>query len=327
MRVLVFTAMYPSPEKPAAGVFIQEQVESLRAVGVEVDVYAFNGNHAALSYVKAARGLRDALARRPYDVLHAHYGLNGVVAVMQRSCPVVITYHGSDLLGVVGAHNRYTLGGKVRTLASQAAAFGAARCIVVADLLKANLWRKSAVTIPMGVDLALFRPLPRREARLRIGYPGDSKQLVLFAAHPQNYGKRFDIAQEAVALLQKGGMDVELLPVYNRPHSEMPWYMNACDALVLTSMHEASPCVIKEALACNLPIAAVDVGDVGVRIGGVQGCHVCQRSPQDVAAKLRLALQGGRSVHGRSRVEDLSLPNIARQVQAVYAQAANKDAQ
>jgi teichuronic acid biosynthesis glycosyltransferase TuaC len=97
--------------------------------------------------------------------------------------------------------------------------------------------------------------------------------------------------------------------------------MNACSVLVLTSMHEASPCVIKEALACNLPIVSVDVGDVAERIDGAEGCYLCERTPQDVAAKLRLALMNGLRPDTRSKIAGLSLRNTSRRVIAVYEEA------
>ncbi len=317
MRVLVFTAMYPTQERPACGTFVKEQVESLRESGVEIDVFAFDGSGSVRNYLKAGFTLRHILSTKSYDLVHAHYGLTGAAALMQASCPVVITFHGSDLLGGVGANYQYSLIGKITTIISRIAAFRAAQRIVVADLLKNKIWPLSGITIPMGVDLSLFKPMPLSEARERLGY-SHNKRLVLFAAHPNNQTKRFDIAQEAVSLLQKDKFDVELLPLYNVPHDQVPLYMNACDVLVLTSMHEASPCVIKEAMACNLPVVSVDVGDVAERIEGVDGCYICERVPSDVADKLRRALKIGRCSDGRRKIAELSLQNIATRVMAVY---------
>jgi teichuronic acid biosynthesis glycosyltransferase TuaC len=311
MRVLVVTAMYSD--------FVKEQVDSLREAGVEIDVFAFESKGSARNYLKAGLTLRHILRKKSYDLVHAHYGLSGAVAIMQQRCPVVITFHGSDLLGTVNSQNRYTRGGKVRTIISKCAALSAAQCIVVAEHLKAKLWHKSAVTIPMGVDLALFKPIPPYEARRQLGL-AHNKQLILFAAHPRNQSKRFDIAQEAVSLLQEDNLDIELLPVYNKPHHEVPLYMNACDVLVFPSMYEGSPCVIKEAMACNLPIVSTDVGDVAVRMEGVQGCYLCEYDPHDVADKLRQALKNGRCSNGRSKIAELSVQNIAARVMDVYSQ-------
>lgn len=317
MRVLVVTNMYPTQDRPAFGIFVKEQVDSLREAGVDVDVLAFDGSDRIRNYLEAGRTLRRTLRENPHNLVHAHYGLTGVVARMQTRCPVVVTFHGSDLLGEVGSRKQYTLQGKVKTVISRLVALCVAQRIVVADMLKSKLWLRSAVTIPMGVDLSLFKPMAPREAREQLGLPHD-KQRVLFVAHPNDHTKRFDIAQAAVRLLQEAKLNIELLPLYNVPHHQVPLYMNACDVLLLTSMHEASPCVIKEAMACNLPIVSVNVGDVAERIDGVEGCYLCDRTPQDVAAKLCKVLENGRRIDGREEMQNLSLQGVARKVIAVY---------
>jgi glycosyltransferase involved in cell wall biosynthesis len=202
-------------------------------------------------------------------------------------------------------------------LISKLMALVATQRIIVAPVLRPKLWPFDAVLIPMGVDLAMFKPAPREEARKQLGLPPD-KRLVLFVAHPLNYIKRYDLAQAAVQLLRLDSPDVDLIAVYQAPHETVPTYMNACDALVLTSTYEASPCVIKEAMACNLPIVSVNVGDVAERIDGVEGCYLCEPTPQDIAAKLRRVLQDGHRPDSRAKIAELSLQNVGRRVIAVY---------
>jgi len=309
--------MYPTKERPSYGTFVEEQVESLRSAGIEVDVLCINGNDGIKGYLAAIQEMHNMMRTKPYDVVHAHYGLSGAIARMQTYSPVVVTFHGSDLLGEVGSKYQYTLIGAFKMLISRLAGLVATRCIVVADLLKPKLWPQLTVTIPMGVDLSIFRPINAHYAREKLGLTHD-KQRVLFVANPSNPTKRFDIVQAAVDLLREIKPDIELLPVYNVPHEIVPLYMNACDVLALTSMHEASPCVIKEALACNLPIVSVDVGDIVKRIYGVSGCYLCERTPEDISTKLNQALIGGRSTNGRDKVQHLSLQNIAQEVITVY---------
>jgi teichuronic acid biosynthesis glycosyltransferase TuaC len=317
MRVLVVTAMYPTEERPAFGTFVKEQVESLRDIGIEVDVLFINGNNGVNGYWKAGQDMRRIMKTKSYDIVHAHYGLSGVTALMQARAPFVVTFHGSDLLGEVGSRHRYTFEGMVKVLISKFISLVAAKCIVVADLLKPKLWSKSVVTIPMGVDLSIFRPMNFQGAREKLSFTQD-RQRILFVANPSNPIKGFGVAQAAVDLLREIKPNIELLPVYNVPHEKIPLYMNACDVLILTSEHEASPCVIKEALACNLPIVSVDVGDVAKRIDGVSSCYLCERTPEDISTKLNQALIGGRSTNGRNKVQHLSLQNIAQEVKTVY---------
>lgn len=318
MRVLVLTAMYPTAEKPAAGTFVKEQVDSLIRAGIDVEVMDFDGARSFRNYVRAGFALRRRLQSDRFDLVHAHYGLVGLPARMQLRCPIVLTYHGSDLLGEVGPNGGYTFGGKLKVLLGKALGFVVTRRIIVAEVLRNRLWQ--AALVPMGVDMDLFAPRPRADARRELGLDPD-RRFILFVANPDNRCKRYDVAAAAVEILAAAGRDVELLPVFKVPHERVPLYMSAADVLVLTSDHEASPCVIKEALAVNLPIVAVDVGDVAERIAGVDGCFLCARAPQDVADKLGAALDFGRPTNGRDKVRAISLENTARLTIDVYRDA------
>jgi teichuronic acid biosynthesis glycosyltransferase TuaC len=317
MRILVVTNMYPTKDKPAFGIFVREQVDSLREMGVDVDVFSFEGGGRVAAYLGAIPAFRRALRKESYDLVHAHYGLSGFVAMMQTCCPVVVTFHGHDLIPDLDADHRAVLRSILATMIGKLVALIVADCIVVADILQPKLWFRSAATIPMGVDLSLFRPAPLSEARRHLGITDKTKR-VLFVADPKDQNKRFYLAQQAVHLLRKNGLMVELLYLLDVPHENVPEYMNACDVLVLTSKREASPCVIKEAMACNLPIVSTNVGDVAERINGVEGCYLCEPTPQDIAEKLRLVLSTSRRSNGRANIQDLSLQNVAQKVVEVY---------
>jgi teichuronic acid biosynthesis glycosyltransferase TuaC len=318
LRVLVLTAMYPTPERPAFGTFVQEQVESLRNAGIDVEVQAFAGGHSLRNYLRTGVALRARLKVDRFDVVHAHYGLAGLPARMQFQCPVVVTYHGSDILGEVGPDGNYTFAGRLKVLLSKALGFAVDERIIVAELLRTRLW--SATLIPMGVDIDLFRPRPRHEARQTLGLDPERKYVV-FVANPGNRRKRYDIAKAAVDIVAADDPGVELLPVYKATHDQVPLYMNASNVLILTSDHEASPCVIKEALASNLPIVSVPCGDVKARIEGVAGCFLCERTPESVATGLRAALAFDRPTGGREKVQSISLEHTARLTIQVFENA------
>lgn len=313
--------MYPTPERPVFGTFVHEQVLSLRQAGLEVDVLFFDGAHSFRNYLKAGRELRRRIRSKRYDLVHGHYGLVALPALMQRSCPVVITYHGSDLLGEVGPQGDYTRAGKLKVVLCKALGYFVHARIIVAELLRVREW--SAVKIPMGVDLELFRPRPATEARQKLGLPTD-RRLVVFVANPDNRRKRFDLAKAAVDIVAATGIAVELVPVFKVPHEQVPIYMNAADVLILTSDHEASPCVVKEALASNIGVVSVDCGDVVERLAGVTGSYLAERDPADIASKIRQALEYSGPRNGREMVEPLSMPNIAKQTIAVFEQAIAK---
>jgi glycosyltransferase involved in cell wall biosynthesis len=173
--------------------------------------------------------------------------------------------------------------------------------------------------IPCGIDLDAFRPVARNEARQKLGLPTD-KRLILFAGDHWRPEKRFDLLEAALPLVQRELPDTELILLTKQAHGVVPLYMSACDVLVLTSALEGSPMVIKEAMACNLPIVSVRVGDVPQVIGSTPGCALAEREPADIADKLVQALRKLRRTDGRARISHLSHDRIARRVLEVYRQ-------
>ncbi len=303
-RVLVVTNMYPDEQNPDFGTFVHEQVESLQKLGLNVDVLVVGGKRRKLSYFDGVRRFRRRLRERRYDLIHAHYVFSGIVARLQRGHPVLVSFHGAaEMVGWVGL--------LCRLLAPFVDAV-----TVTSQEHKAQLGRRDAHVIPCGVDLDLFVPMPKREARMRLRF-AEGRKLVLFVGilRPE---KRLDVIKAAVELLQRDDPTVELIVVTGEPHERIPLYMNACDVLALASDYEGSPVVIKEAMACNLPIVSVDVGDVAHMVGGTEGCYICQRDPADMAEKLNLALSRGQRTDGRRAIRGLGLESTVEGVLHLY---------
>ena len=165
--------------------------------------------------------------------------------------------------------------------------------------------------------------MDRDDAKRLLGFLPE-KRHILFAANPLVPVKRHWLARAAAQRIQDE-FGAELVELYGVSHKRVPAYMNACDVLLLTSEHEGSPTVVKEALACGLPIVAVDVGDVRERIGGVEGCVVCSDdSPTTIADGLAHVLRQNRRVEGRGEVGDLDERVVTREVIAVYRSALDR---
>ena len=307
MRVLVVTNMYPTAEMPFFGTFVKEQVESLREEGVEVDVFFVNGKKNTLNYLWAFPRLWIRLLTKRYDLIHAHYVFSGIIARAQFLYPVVLTHHGSQVFqGWQAPLCRLVTGFMSRTL-------------VMSNEMKKRGRLDKSLVIPCGINFELFKPLDQRQARKELNLPAD-KKLVLFAGDYDRPVKRWDIVQASVSILKEKDHNTELVLVSKKPLDMVPKYMNACDVLVLTSDGEGSPMVIKEAMACNLPIVSVSVGDVPEVIDGTDGCYLCTQEPQDVADTLEIALERSKRTNGREKIANMEIGAISRRIITVYKQ-------
>lgn len=318
LRVLMLTCAWPPPDRPGYTTnFIRRQVEFLRTAGVDVDVFHFTSAMHPGNYVRAWFGMRRQLARHRYDLVHAQFGQSGIVALPKR-LPLVVTFRGDDLQGIVGRDLRITPAGKLLQQVSRLVARAADACIVVSEHMKAFLPPAvSAHVIPSGLDFDQFRPIPRDEARARLRLPPD-KPLVLFVGNPEVERKRLPVARAAMDILNRT-LPAELIIAWKVRHSDVPWWMNACDVLLFTSMQEGSPNAVKEALACDLPVVSVPVGDVAQRIAGVAGCELCEdERPESLAAAVERVLRRGQRAAGRAAVQDLDERRLVEQVIAVY---------
>jgi glycosyltransferase involved in cell wall biosynthesis len=307
MRVLVVTNMYPTPERRHFGIFVEEQVASLRRCGVDVEVLFVDGKASKLNYLAGFPKLWKQLREQRYDLIHAHYIFAGLIARGQLGRPVVLTHHGPEVFmtwqaWVCRAFTRF---------------FDSV--IVVSEEMRTRLNVPDAHVIPCGVDMSLFRPEEMGTAREALGLPRD-KKLVLWAGEYQRPEKRFELVSQAVDLLKASVPEVELVVLSNKPHSMVPEHLNACDVLVLTSDAEGSPMVVKEAMACNVPVVSTAVGDVPQLFDSVEGHWLTSQEPRDIADMLRTALEYGKRTKGREHVARLDLDAISRDIISVYEQ-------
>jgi teichuronic acid biosynthesis glycosyltransferase TuaC len=324
MKVLVATSIYPTIENPARGTFVRTQVEYLKRAGIEVDLLVLQGRSRKLMYARAALELRRRLAAdRSIDLVHAHYSYVGMVARMQWKVPVVVSYCGDDLLGTMNRKGRPTLFSRLAVFAGHLLSHQADGVIVKSRGMASRLHRKDVFVIPNEIDFELFQPMDRLEARTILGLdPG--KKYLLFAANPEIPVKRFQLAKAIADRMRAQDPGIQLLVIYKEPQERLPLFMNACDGLLFTSYQEGSPNVVKQAMACNLPIVSTDVGDVREIIGNTHGCYICKPDVQEFTERLAEILLHGERTRGREQVQHLSGPVVAQQIIHVYEQVLRK---
>jgi teichuronic acid biosynthesis glycosyltransferase TuaC len=327
IRVLLFTNIYPSRQHPANGMWLLEQVRSLRQKGLEFDVVHFNPKDTRLSYLIGLRELVRHIRARRYDILHTHDAYTFYLAYFARvlaaaSLPIVLTIHEQELLagqrtsGEVSPLSLLRRSVFVRRLAASKADFV---IFVYRKLLEIVSPRGPAVVIPCGVDLDRFRPLDRQSCRRQLGIPPDA--VVVFSpADAHVMRKRVNLAQEAFKIFCTRVAGNAILIVGGKiPHERMPLYYNAADVVLQTSLREASPTIVKEALACEVPIVSTDAGDTRELLGPVPHCYVCEDDPDRLAHHLQMGLtREARGGQDRLRAQGLALDQVADQVIQVY---------
>ncbi|MGZ5308832.1 MAG: glycosyltransferase [Solirubrobacterales bacterium] len=306
MRVLIVTNLYPDRQSPRRGRFVRDQVEAMRELGADVELFTFP--LGARSYTRAVRPLRRRLRERHFDVVHAHYGLCGWTAARAGAMPLVVTFHGTDVRHrVVGAISR-RLARRLDLVA------GASRSIFEIEGGRPGLPRPRGrtVVLPCGVDTGRFAPIPRAEARRRLGLP-DGRYL-LFPADPDRAVKRGEHAAEVAKLA-----GAELITAGEIDPERMPDYVNATSAVLITSDSEGFGLAALEALACRVPVLSTPVGVVPLVAGDVEGCLVAPFDAERWAGLARRHLDLDDARTGESwAVEAFSAEHMAARVLAAY---------
>ena len=320
--------MWPTAERPRVGTFVERQVQGLEMIGVEVEPLVIDRQGAgAFSYRLVPPLVREAVRAFRPDIMHVMYG--GVMAeAVFRSrpkVPVVQAFCGTDLLGEQVGSVLQRVRGWVGVVCSNRAARRARGIIVksrnLERALPPDVDRSIVHVIPNGVDLGVFRPQDRSKCRSRLGWEQDIFHVVFSTPRLGDANKRPALAREVIECLNSGGLHSELHIMLDIPHNEMPTRLNAADAVLMTSAHEGSPNIIKEALACDRPVVSVDVGDVRERLEGVEGCFIAEPDLEALAGKLQAVADGPGIVPGREKVKDLSIEAVARRLVVVYEAA------
>lgn len=279
--VLVVTNMWPDAERPVYGIFIKRQVDSLIDVGIRCDVLYVRGYRSPLAYLWGAIWFlfNSVRIRRSYRLVHAHAGETVLLARCALGTPVLVSYCGDDLLGDPAADGGLTRQSRIRAWVirnhSRMVTATITKSAEMGHALPRTVQEANTV-LPNGVDVGVFHPVDRSEARDRLDWDADELVALFGATRPWIPRKRLWLAEAACELAsERLGRPVRLEVVADVPPERMPLLMNACDCLLMTSSIEGSPNTVKEAIMCNLPVVATPAGDVELLLDGVIPSWVC----------------------------------------------------
>ena len=252
MRLLVVTARYPTPDRPAAGSFVRDRLRDPALFPTVIAPRHYTGR----GWLRALEVLWGALTRRGrFDGVEGHFVLpSGPIALLAariRGLPLVVFAHGSD----------------VRVMAKRNVGYAwlARRVVLGADAVIANSADTAAhvrelgaeaVVVPPGVDLSRFSASPR---------PAERRVLYLGGAAP---GKGVEIARLLADTLVGPGLR-EVRP------GEVPALMASHDVVLVPSTAEGFGLVAAEAIAAGRWVVAGATGGLlEVVSDGVNGTLV-----------------------------------------------------
>jgi len=288
--------------------FIQEQAESLVQKGIDIQYFFIEGENG-LIYIKLIKKYKETLHQIKPEIIHAHYGISGLFANIQRKIPVITTYHGSDV------NNFFIL------QLSRIAVCLSKHNIFVSEKNAKLFKNNNKSVIPCGVNIDLFTPMDKSIARKALQF-NENKKYILFSSSFSNKVKNYPLAKAAVDLLE----NTELIEFKGYSREESAILFNAADMALLTSFTEGSPQFIKEAMACNTPIVSVNVGDVNFLLSKVDGCSISEYNNFNLKNSIEKILNYSheyQKTNGRNKIESLKLDlqSIAEKIIALYQTA------
>lgn len=309
--VLFATNMYPTPSAPYYGIFVHDQAEALRARGLDVELLFINGLESRFAYAAALAQCVRRLRAGGVDLIHCHHTFAAAVAILARRisgsrAPIVLSFHEGEVFNPrPDFRPRNWRGLKAFALRRADLVIPVERRMLAA-VLGADSSSIVCDVIPAGIDLKRFTPGDSDEAREDLDWPEDGP-ILFFPFAPGKHAKRHDLVAAAYAIIRREKPKTRLIVGGSIRHEQMTDALRACDVLLMISDYEASPTVVKEALACERPVVATDVGDIREKYGDLAGVRIIAPEPAAIAQGIREALEIREPFGGRRRVESLGL--------------------
>ncbi len=317
MRVLHITNNYPTPTFPAFGIFVKEQIESLRDKGIDCDVFFINGReNSKIKYLSSVFKLRHLLRSGRYEILHCHHFLSALVLLatfMFSKFKIVVSFQNDPL-----KESGYFIYRIIRKYFDLVIFKN--ESTLISDV-------NNSVQIPNGVNLNLFKPIPKDIARARLNLDMKSKYLLFMSSNYIRQQKRYDRFKGVITTIKDkyGIHDINEIILTNCERNLVPYYINAADVHVLTSDFEGSPNSVKECMACNVSVVSTDVGNVRTLIKGLTGYYLSPSFDIEEITKLTIHALKEKKTNGRDRIKELNLDieSIAEKIILYYKKLIN----
>lgn len=300
--------------------FVKAQGESLRMAGIAVSYFLITGKGLS-GYLIGAKRLRKHLKNFDCDIIHAHYTLSGWSAVFSfPRQPIVLSLMGTDAYGDFIGVNQIRFSSYYLVFLTKLIQPFVKKLICKSKHIESYVYlKKKSSVIPNGIMLDKFTVQD-------VGYRDElglepKLKYVLFLGNKKSIRKNYKLAEVAVKKLNNP--DVRLISPFPITHAQVVKFLNSVDCLIVPSLMEGSPNVVKEAMACNCPVVATDVGDVRWLFGNEPGYFITTFDPSDTAEKLKMAINysmKNKRTLGRNRLITLGLDSqsVATTIIKVY---------
>jgi teichuronic acid biosynthesis glycosyltransferase TuaC len=316
MKVLFVSS--GNSEKFEIAPFIKSQGEDLIVSGVNVDFFPIKGK-GILGYIKNIPTLRKKIKEGHYDLIHAHYVLSAWVALLTISGKkIVASFMGADTYGDVDVNGKRIPSSYINIILAKLIQPFLAKIIVKSKNLEDYIYlKKKCVILPNGVNLNKFSILDYEETKRELGLRNDTKY-ILFLGDKSNPRKNFKLLMETLKNINY--KNVEILSPFPVEHETVVKYLNAADVLAFTSYLEGSPNLVKEAMACNLPVVTSEVGDTKWLIENSNGNFIAKLNTIDFAEKIDSVLESNRRTNSRNDIIGLGLNSeaVAKKLINIY---------
>jgi teichuronic acid biosynthesis glycosyltransferase TuaC len=321
VKVLHIAGGLPSKERPFQQPFIRSQIDSLLNQGVRIEIVEIRGYESSINYFKAIGEIKKIVKTKGIHLIHAHYSYCGLVALLANTkVPLILSLMGNDILGTPNFKGKLTFRGKMDIILSKIIIKKVNHVIVKSEKMNSQI--KSNIpysVVPNGVNFELFKPQNLIESRRKLGID-ENDFAILFLGDKNVTVKNFQLTNNAVEKFKKNinVKNINLISPFGIAPTQVVDYLNAADVLLLTSFYEGSPNVVKEAMACNLPIISTDVGDVKEIIQNTDYCFITGYSEDEIANKLNIIYNIRGRTNGRDKIQHLSSENIAKRIIEIY---------
>lgn len=303
--------MYPNEDDPNYGIFVKEQIDAIEHIqNIEKFVYVIDGKKGFGEYVKSIYKIRYIIRKGIFDLIHIHYGLSGLFLLLGRvRVPVLMTLHGGDIQAEQGKTVQVALTKRILKKCDFA--------ITLNDRMNeiAKAFIHHTEIIPCSVNTNLFKEFDQKEKSESVR--------ILFPSARSRFVKDFPLFEKTCELLrQQYNLDVKEYYLENLSRNQVAELFNRMDVLLMTSISEGSPQVVKEAMACNLPVVSTNVGDVSVLLDGVKKSYVAKsREPKELADLVYKSLSSVKDgISPRDKIIKLELDDdsIAKKILSIY---------